>query len=192
MARPHDATLLAATATVLVTGPNSAQLYDPASGTWTATGKMIGNGYFNTFTVLRDGRVLAVSGRQPAAVRPRQRDLDRDWEDEHTASTAPPPRSCPTAGCSWPAATVPPRRLPTNAAEVYDPVTGSWTEIADMQAGGRTRSGWRRSCPMARCWCTHEWDRRSTTRPPEPGPHVLGRPSSAARSQRHCCRMAPC
>lgn len=67
----HTATLLA-DGTVLVVGGvgqngtgvewASAEWYDPASGTWTATGTMGEVRYGHTATVMRDGRVLVVGG----------------------------------------------------------------------------------------------------------------------------------
>ena len=99
-----DATLLG-DGRVLVTGNDcrhSAQLYDPASGTWTATGKMIGV-FLVTSTALGDGKVLAgwEGGAQvydPAS---------GTWTATRkmiTLRSSPSPRSCPMAGCSWPAA----------------------------------------------------------------------------------------
>ena len=47
---------------VLVTGVHGAQLYDPDSGTWTATGKMTPPLLWHAATLLADGEVLAVGG----------------------------------------------------------------------------------------------------------------------------------
>ena len=128
-----DATLLG-DGKVLVTASNSAQLYDPASGTWTATGKMIG--VFNdTATLLGDGKVL-VTGWEGAAQL--YDPASGTWTATRKMIT---PRLRPTAtllsdGRVFVAGgQTPPPDDWTKAAEIYDPVTGSWTKIADMQSG---------------------------------------------------------
>ena len=127
-----DATLLG-DGKVLVTAPNSAQLYDPASGTWTATGKMIGV-FGDTATLLGDGKVL-ITGWDGAAqlydpasgtwtatgkmITDRLEPLATLLSDGRVlvaGGQTPPPDD-------W-----------TKSAEIYDPVTGSWTKIADMQS----------------------------------------------------------
>ena len=67
----HTATPLA-NGTVLVAGGfganpfgtvfASAQVYDPATGTWTATGSMIGGRHYHTATRLPNGKVLVAGG----------------------------------------------------------------------------------------------------------------------------------
>ncbi len=65
----HTATLLP-NGKVLATGGQdnnsgalaSAELYDPASGTWTATGSLATARYFHTATLLPNGKVLVAGG----------------------------------------------------------------------------------------------------------------------------------
>ena len=53
-----------------------AELYDPATGTWTASGPMVGDSPGDVPTVLRDGRVLVVGETAPRCTT-RPRDVDR-------------------------------------------------------------------------------------------------------------------
>ena len=93
----HTATLLP-NGLVLVAGDNeissqpsaSAELYDPALGTWTATGSLNTARYQHTATLLPNGLVLVAGGLKPAAffrergtLQPGERDLDGHGQPQH-------------------------------------------------------------------------------------------------------------
>lgn len=98
----HTATLLANGKVLIVGGTatkdgpslSSAELYDPSSGTFTATGSMNSARSWHTATLLQDGRVLVTGGVQEA-------------EDYH----------------------------PLFEAELYDPLSGTFTNRGSMTTG---------------------------------------------------------
>jgi hypothetical protein len=113
------------------------ELYDPATGTWTATGPMVGDSPGDAPTVLRDGRVLVVGGDGPQLYDP----ATGTWtatgkmndQGYHTTAGLLSDGKVLVAGGSG--------FTPINhdyyvldSAQVYDPVTGSWTTIANMHA----------------------------------------------------------
>jgi N-acetylneuraminic acid mutarotase len=132
----------------------SAELYEPASGTWAATGRMIAPRVGATAAVLADGRVLVAGGYGNCGAVTGCQQLDSaELYDPGTGSwsTTGPMTSaradstatlladgtvlvagglgytnCKPAGCDH-------RQLAS--AELYDPGTGSWAAISNMLDG---------------------------------------------------------
>jgi Tol biopolymer transport system component len=135
----HDGKVL------VVGGPAlaSAELYDPATGTWTATGSMVshagpGAGYYSfTATLLRDGRVLVAGGGGSA---PGRYSAAAELYDPATGTwTATGSMLTPRASHS--ATLLLDGRVlvaggqpdsPVASAELYDPATGTWTATGSM------------------------------------------------------------
>ena len=123
---------------VLLVGREGAQVYDPASGIWTATGPMVRE-CCGTLTALRDGRVLEIGGAQvyDPASGTWTATAKRKNEGSHPASALLSDGKVLVAGgriftTSTDGTSIDEHDLDT--AEVYDPVTGSWTAIASMHA----------------------------------------------------------
>jgi Kelch motif len=118
----HDAVTVLRDGRVLVLvgyvedGPSGAEVYDPARGTWTATGPMASgvDKIDGTFTMLRDGRVLA-TGRDGAQV--------YDPASGNWTATGPMAREC----CGTLQMLQDGRVLDIGGAQVYDPASGTWT-----------------------------------------------------------------
>ena len=118
---------------VLATGRDGAQVYDPASGNWTATGPMPGE-CCGTLEMLQDGRVLDIGGAQvyDPASGTWTATGKRNYEGYGAAVVLLSDGKVLVAGGRG-------FKLPDNyydldSAEVYDPVTGSWTAISNMHA----------------------------------------------------------
>ena len=113
----------------------SAELYDPVSGTWSATGNMLKpRGGFFPATLLRDGRVLVGDVDDPDAddpidgrggVRPTTRDLDLDREDGRGRALRHGHVAARRHGA---------REGTMAASELYDPDSGTWTATRSQPA----------------------------------------------------------
>ena len=154
----HTATLLA-DGRVLVAGGiadsreeerlASAELYDPATGTWQATGSMTNPRSWHTATRLPDGRVLVAGGLCDgryadgcAAKDPSGAQASAEIYDPETGKWTPTgdmttPRSLPTATLlPNDQVLVAGTELAPDAilasSELFDPATGAWTATGDM------------------------------------------------------------
>ena len=119
---------------VLVPGGDGAQVYDPATGTWTATSPMVGYSRGDMFTVLRDGRVLDASEAQvyDPATGTWTATEKRNGEGFGAAPVLLSDGKVLVAGGTG--FRPPDNYFDLDSAEVYDPVTRSWTAIANMHA----------------------------------------------------------
>jgi hypothetical protein len=134
----HTATLLF-DGKVLAAGGSSAELYDPATGAWTATGSMTVPRDQHTATLLRDGKVLVAGGSPEAQASAELYDpATGTWSAtgsltvgrfEHTATLLPDGRVLVAGGEDFV------QQDALASAELYDPATGSWTATGQMIHG---------------------------------------------------------
>jgi hypothetical protein len=124
----------------------SAEVYEPATGTWSATAPMASGRRNHTATVLTDGRVLVIGGTSASGQPHRSAEVydpaTRTWSPvgemgvartAHSATLLPDGRVLVAGGGSadWESST---------AAELFNPATGSFTRIASMASPRRAHS----------------------------------------------------
>jgi hypothetical protein len=125
----------------------SAEIYDPATGEWTAAGGMGFPRAFHTATLLKDGRVLVVGGMSfisgtlsplataevfdPAgpSFRPAGSLREERGRSGHTATLLPDGRVLVTGGFGQGS-----RREALATAEVFDPARGAFFAVGPMSA----------------------------------------------------------
>jgi hypothetical protein len=118
----------------LLAGGDGPQVYDPATGTWTATDPMVRYSGGDTFTVLRDGRVLDWAGAQMYDPNTGTWTAAEKRKGEGFGAAAVLLSDGKVLVAGGTGFKLPDNYFDLDSAEVYDPVTGSWTAIASMHA----------------------------------------------------------
>jgi N-acetylneuraminic acid mutarotase len=113
----------------------SAELYDPASGAWTATGSLALARSFHSATLLPNGEVLVVGGYSQISSAELYDPASGTWTATgslaagrygHTATLLPNGKVLVTGGFSGTNFDV------LSSAELYDPDSGTWTATASL------------------------------------------------------------
>ena len=124
---------------VLLAGRDGAQVYDPATGTWSVTGPMARSAGLDTYTVLQDGRVLVAGDDRAQVYDPASDTWSATGEkNDHgyaaAATLLSDGKVLVAGGMTF---SLPDNYDPLDLAEVYDPLTGSWSAIAKMHSKSR-------------------------------------------------------
>lgn len=140
VARAHHTATRLSDGKVLVVGGASAELYDPSTGTWSVTGNLnAGHSSFftatHTATLLEDGKVLVAGGNTAEVYDPVTGlwSLTGNLNAVHYAHTATLLRDGKVLIAGGGDTLNPPSL--TNAAEVYDPATRTWSLTGNLNEG---------------------------------------------------------
>ncbi len=146
----HTATLLANGKVLVAGGGNdtnsyltSAELFDPATGTWTPTGSLGTARYGHTATLLANGQVLVVEGAYLSDFAGSAELYDPAtgvWSPTASLTNAPEGYTATllangkvlVAGGSYYDINV--NSIVSTSAELYDPATGVWTTTGSLGA----------------------------------------------------------
>lgn len=144
----HTATLLPNGKVLIVggthteAGANTAELYDPAGGTWTGTASTTNYRIGHTATLLPNGKVL-IAGSGNALFSDKSAELydpaSETWtatgsltaifgRGGHTATLLPNGKVLVVGGFAVPISS----HYSENSAELYDPITGTWTTTGSL------------------------------------------------------------
>ena len=139
----HTATLLA-DGKVLVAGGyggagnslNTAELYDPKTGTWSVTGNLnTPRSGYHTATLLRDGKVLVVGGYDGGAVSAELYDPQTGTWSVTGGLHAPLYFHTATLLQNGKVLVADIGANPPNTTELYDPETGTWSFTGNLNTG---------------------------------------------------------
>jgi uncharacterized protein (TIGR03437 family) len=147
----HTSTLLTDGRVLVVGGSDnngalrSAELYDPATGNWTATGSLITPRFNHTATLLPNGKVLVASGSRSLGACPELpgTELAELYDPATGQWSAASSQNTPRALYS--ATLLPSGKVLVVGAdnsscfslassELYDPVTGNWSALGNLKA----------------------------------------------------------
>ena len=179
----------------------SAELYDPASGTWAATGSLA---TARTYTRRRCCPTARCSSQAVSNSRlvasaelydPGERDLDGHRQPRHRTLIFTRRRCCPTARCSSQAVTT---AALLASAELYDPASGTWTATGSLATARFYHTA--TLLPNGKVLVAGGYDhqrltsraRNSTIRRAGPGRPPAASPPHASFTRRRCCPTARC